>query len=417
MDISLTELIDVNILQEIQDSFSGIFGVAAITTDKNGVPITEGSNFSDFCYRHVRGTALGKKRCEECGLKGALMAWEAGKSVVYTCHAGMLDFAAPVVLEDKVIGVFVGGQVRTDATDEEQIRNTAKELGIDPDELVEAYRKTETVNSETVEKAAEFISRIAGLISSSAYQNYMRLEESRKKEYAVFQSDYFMRINEYMKQQFGLILEEAKDFKNHDDIEEVNELLSNFIKKSSNVLSVVDHMVEYLSLTGGDMSLKEEAYNITEVLKPMQDMAYGMQGFELTFDMTIDENVPKLLFGDSMRISYIISRIMDSRFMNTPAGWIMLKVSAQKKSYATMLVLEFADTGDRLDPEKEKHILNYASTGKVFDMTDNEDPNSGVEVVGLLLYQVSGKISFDYSQPGTNIIKVEIPQLTVTEDN
>ncbi|MBO5552473.1 MAG: PocR ligand-binding domain-containing protein [Lachnospiraceae bacterium] len=415
MELSLSELIDIDILQEIQNSFSNLFGVAANTTDKDGVPVTKGSNFSDFCYQHVRNTVLGKKRCEECDVKGALMAREAGESVVYTCHAGMLDFAAPIMLDDKVIGAFVGGQVRTAQTDEGQIRKTAKELGIDPDELAEAYKKTATVDTETVAKAAEFMSRIAGLISRSANQNYMRMEESRKKKSALFQSDYFKRINEYMKQQFANILEEAESFDSHGDVDAVTEVLDKVIKKSSDVLSVVDHMVEYMSLTGGDMNLHEASYNIREVLRPMQDMAYGMQGYDLTFDLIIDDSVPDCLFGDSMRISYIISRLMDNRFMHTPSGWIVLKISTESFSYSTMLVAEISDTGDRLNEERTSLISHYAQTGDVFTMNSNDDENSGVEVIGLLLYQVSGNISFDVSDPGTNVIRVEIPQLTVTE--
>ena len=44
----------------------------------------------------------------------------------------------------------------------------------------------------------------------------------KQEEYALYQSEYFMRINEYMKQQLGQILEEAKAAENHEDVEEVN---------------------------------------------------------------------------------------------------------------------------------------------------------------------------------------------------
>ena len=48
-DIYLTDLIDIETLQELQDAFSDFTGMAAITTDKNGVPVTNYSNFSEFC--------------------------------------------------------------------------------------------------------------------------------------------------------------------------------------------------------------------------------------------------------------------------------------------------------------------------------------------------------------------------------
>ena len=43
---TLTELIKPNILQQIQDAFSEYSGMASITTDAEGVPVTAGSNFT-----------------------------------------------------------------------------------------------------------------------------------------------------------------------------------------------------------------------------------------------------------------------------------------------------------------------------------------------------------------------------------
>ena len=66
---------------------------------------------------------------------------QSGKATTYFCHAGLVDFAAPIMLNDEMIGCFIGGQVRTGPLDEGSIREVAKELGIDPEEYVAASRK------------------------------------------------------------------------------------------------------------------------------------------------------------------------------------------------------------------------------------------------------------------------------------
>ena len=48
----LTDLIDVETLQSIQDAFSNLVGIAAMTTDASGKPVTKGSNFSEFCSKY-----------------------------------------------------------------------------------------------------------------------------------------------------------------------------------------------------------------------------------------------------------------------------------------------------------------------------------------------------------------------------
>lgn len=47
-DLYLTDLISRDILQKMQDAFARLTGMAVITTDTNGVAVTDGSNFRIF---------------------------------------------------------------------------------------------------------------------------------------------------------------------------------------------------------------------------------------------------------------------------------------------------------------------------------------------------------------------------------
>ncbi|MDE5864663.1 MAG: PocR ligand-binding domain-containing protein, partial [Lachnospiraceae bacterium] len=82
-ELDLKKLIDVTTLERIQDAFTKMTGFAAITTDPNGVPVTKGSNFSEFCMKHVRTSPAGCLRCQECDKYGADMAQKEGKPVIY----------------------------------------------------------------------------------------------------------------------------------------------------------------------------------------------------------------------------------------------------------------------------------------------------------------------------------------------
>ncbi len=60
-DIYLTNLIEVEILQKIQDAFSNMSRMAALTADANGIAVTKGSRFSEFCNEFCRLSPIGKK--------------------------------------------------------------------------------------------------------------------------------------------------------------------------------------------------------------------------------------------------------------------------------------------------------------------------------------------------------------------
>ena len=82
-EINLTDLIEVEMLQKIQDAFSMMTGIASLTTDRYGVPVTKGSCFSDFCMKHTRTSEVGRKRCEQCDKMGAELALKEGASCAY----------------------------------------------------------------------------------------------------------------------------------------------------------------------------------------------------------------------------------------------------------------------------------------------------------------------------------------------
>lgn len=65
-EFTLTDLIDVESLQKIQDAFSDMSGIASMITDANGSIQTRPSRFTDFCQKYVRNTEEGRRRCHKC---------------------------------------------------------------------------------------------------------------------------------------------------------------------------------------------------------------------------------------------------------------------------------------------------------------------------------------------------------------
>lgn len=172
-ELTLTDLISVDILQQIQDAFSAMTGMAALTTDRHGVAVTKGSNFTDFCMKYTRTSALGKSRCEQCDKQGAELALKNGKSCAYQCHAGLFDYAAPIMANGEMIGCFIGGQVLPERKNPESFVPIALELGIPPEEYKKALQSVRIVEKEQIDSTAGFLYTIANILSSMAYSKYM----------------------------------------------------------------------------------------------------------------------------------------------------------------------------------------------------------------------------------------------------
>lgn len=177
--IKLTDLIDIKLLQKFQDTFAKAMNVASITVDKDG-PITEPSNFSDFCLEYTKGSKLGIKKCVECDIKWGELAAEQRKPIVYTCRAGLTNFAVPIVVEGEHIGTILSGQVFIKHPNEEHFRKLTKKLGIDEDKYIEALEKIKTVSVETLDAGANLLYLVANAISNIGLENLQLIKRNKR---------------------------------------------------------------------------------------------------------------------------------------------------------------------------------------------------------------------------------------------
>lgn len=169
------DVFDMDFLQKFQDNFARAVGMTAVTVDKDGKPITRPTDWSDFCMKFTRGSSEGCRRCEECDKNGGETAARTGRPAVYECHAGLMDFGAPILLDGKQIGSILGGQILNDPPNEEKFRAYAKDIGVDPDKYVEAVRKIQLVPKERLEYAAEVLFMMASAFSRMGhYQMQLR---------------------------------------------------------------------------------------------------------------------------------------------------------------------------------------------------------------------------------------------------
>lgn len=168
----LSEYLDIEFLQILQDRLADEFEIGSIITDINGKPLTKQSNFSEFCGNCTRGNKLGLERCMKCDAYGGKKAQELKKPIIYKCHAGLIDFASPIIINDKIVGCFLCGQVLCEKPDEEKFRQIAKEIGVDEELYIKALRQVKIIPYEDIVYAANFLYELSSKLSNfSNYQN------------------------------------------------------------------------------------------------------------------------------------------------------------------------------------------------------------------------------------------------------
>ena len=161
--MELKDFMDLSKLQEIQDNFSDATGLAAIAVGIHGEYLTEGSNFTDFCMKYTRGSSEGNRRCVKC---------DNECTGTYFCHAGLMDFSVDIIVDGQKVGAIIGGQVLPNPPDEDTFRETARELGIDPEQYIKALREVPISTEARIRSAANLLGIIVNQLVNLEYFKY-----------------------------------------------------------------------------------------------------------------------------------------------------------------------------------------------------------------------------------------------------
>lgn len=412
--VHLLELIDVDILQKIQDGFSEYTGMAALITDADGAPLTKGSGFTVFCKELVRKSEMGNRRCEACDRDGALKALRKGEISVYRCHAGLTDYAAPIMVKDKILGSFVGGQVRTEDPDMQEMRAKAQELNLDPEQYIEAIQKTNMLKREDVEKAAVFLSRISEALSAIAYHSFLRIQESRQAERAArSQSDFVMNLSLHMKQNMEEWMEHAGDLIEQVDMPAADNMRT-LLKQGTEVYSMVEDAVEYIKMSEGKVELSESNYRIRILLEEIVENVinhYGDNNKEI--EILVGQDVPEFMLGDAGRIGQILNKLLFNCISGSNGGRLTIRAMSRNVSYAVMLQISIEDSVMELTEEQVERIRQYIANGSIQEKEWEGKPEMELAIVNFLIQQMSGEFEVSTKTDGGTILTISLPQLEV----
>lgn len=186
----ITDFIELDVLQKIQDNYAKAVGSASITVDYRGQPITRKSNFSTFCSK-MRENPQFRERCYLCDAHAGLQSVIKGSTYIYLCHSGLTDFSAAIKIQDQYLGAVLGGQVRI-----EDERNLTPIMPINKDflkdpQMSKLYYETPVVTYDKVVAVSDMMHTITNYLVEKQYLNkekeeinknrLMMLEQEREK--------------------------------------------------------------------------------------------------------------------------------------------------------------------------------------------------------------------------------------------
>ena len=415
--LSLTDLIDVELLQTIQNAFSRLTGYAALVTDADGTAVTEGTNFSDFCTNYIRANPEGRALCELCDKYGAHQAHINGESSYYYCHTGLIDFAAPIVIEGHVVGCFIGGQVGTKEIPYEKLITDADKFGVDREKYLAAAKKIKIVSQEEVDSNSRSLFEIAKVLSKIAYDRYqLGIKNRQIEESARAKSDFLANMSHEIRTPMNAVLGMAELALREEMSPAARDYIHQIMFSGKNLLVIINDILDFSKIESGKMDINEVVYESMSMFNDLATIVNSRIGDkDIEFVMDIDPCMPQMLMGDNTRIQQVLINILNNAVKFTKIGEVRLTVTGTKTAENSVLFkMSVSDTGIGIRPKDMDKLF------KSFQQVDSrrnrniEGTGLGLAITQSLVELMGGKISVQSEYEKGSTFTIELPQKIVS---
>jgi signal transduction histidine kinase/ActR/RegA family two-component response regulator len=151
------------------------------------------------------------------------------------------------------------------------------------------------------------------------------------------------------------------------------------INSAGNTLSLlINDILDLSKAESGDLVIRKEVFSLQEHIKKMVDIQKQQNtNKNLSFDVSIDPDVPESLLGDPYRIQQIILNLLGNAIKFTEKGSVDLAVSVAEKSvHGILLDITVKDTGIGIPTALQEHI--FEPFFKVFEPRSPHYAGSGL---------------------------------------
>lgn len=202
-----------------------------------------------------------------------------------------------------------------------------------------------------------------------------------------------------------MILREESD-------EQIVEYATNIKKAGGNLLSLINDILDFSKVESGKMEIVNDEYRTSSMLADVINMTYmKAQDKGLSFDIFIGKDIPRVLYGDEMRVKQILTNVLNNAVKYTEKGSVSLGVSFDKLGGTQgRLRISIADTGIGIKPE---NIGKITEAFQRFDLQHNrsiEGAGLGMSIVSSLLKIMGGKLQVYSTYGKGSDFRIIIPQ-------
>ncbi len=183
MNYNLASLIDLNRIQELLVLFSRLTGVGVAVLDDQGVILAQAGRL-ELCTRFHLENPLSAEVCLQSYTE--LINSDRDDNSFYweQCPHGLIHGSSPIIIAGKAIARLFVDQFFLLPPDLNHFRHKASNYDFDPTAYLQAINKIPVISQDNLTIIAEFLSRLALMLTSMGEEKITQLRETAERQRA-----------------------------------------------------------------------------------------------------------------------------------------------------------------------------------------------------------------------------------------
>ena len=182
--------------------------------------------------------------------------------------------------------------------------------------------------------------------------------------------------------------------------------VNDIVASTHSLLSIVNDILDLSKIESGKLSINSVNYDFHAMVDNVSSMfKYVAQKKGLEFRLENVGEMPKILYGDDIRLRQVLTNLCGNAVKYTEKGYVRLKVTAS----GDMLIFEVKDTGMGIQKEAMPRLFNAFEQDKSDKNRKIVGTGLGLAISKAFVEMMDGKIMLESEEGQGTIVTVMIP--------
>ena len=240
-----------------------------------------------------------------------------------------------------------------------------------------------------------------------------KLLESMSEE----KSNFLFSMSQETRKPIENILDVEKILVNTKDEEELSKGLKIIENNAISLKSIINNVLDISSINSGKLIETTETYNVYSMLSMCEKSVEEKISKDVEFKTDISQNIPKELYGDSVKLKQVLISILNNAIKYTKKGYIKLSVNEIVKYDVVRLIINVEDTGCGISVDKLNEILKTNTDLEDTNLLKLNSLDVDLKLAFKIMKKLGGFISIKSEEGNGSTFTIVVDQKIKKEDD